>query len=143
VRKLAIAGAEQGGPILKKLVLLGATLKCSQGTQPSSLALSTHGTSGGEVPMATVNDYVPMTNVMPFGMCQTQANPQVASATAAAMGVLTPQPCVPELTSPWSPGSSVVTVGDVKALTDDSTCSCTWTGSISVSDPASTDLGAD
>ncbi|HEY4120520.1 MAG TPA: DUF4280 domain-containing protein [Byssovorax sp.] len=128
---------------MKKLVLLGAKLKCSQGTSPSSLAISTHGTSGDASAVATVDDFAPMTNVMPFGMCQTQANPQVAAATAAALGVLTPQPCVPVITSPWSPGSSVVTVEDVNALTDDSTCSCSWTGSISVSDAASSGLELD
>jgi hypothetical protein len=128
---------------VKKLVLLGAKLKCSQGTSPSSLAISTHGTSGDASAVATVDDFAPMTNVMPFGMCQTQANPQVAAATAAALGVLTPQPCVPVITSPWSPGSSVVTVEDVNALTDDSTCSCSWTGSISVSDAASSGLELD
>ena len=128
---------------MKKLVLLGATLKCSHGTAPSALAISTHGASGDASAVATVEDFAPMTNVKPFGMCQTQTNPQVAAATAAALGVLTPQPCVPVITSPWTPGSSVVKVEDVLALTDDSTCSCTWTGSISVSDAGSSGLELD
>jgi hypothetical protein len=96
----------------------------------------TMGTDADEQPTATVNDYVPLVNIASFGMCQTQANPQVAAATAAAQGVLTPQPCVPLTTSPWSPGSSVITIQEIRALTSDSKCNCTWTGSIEITDPA-------
>lgn len=121
---------------MSKLVISGAKLKCNQGTSPGSLTvLPANGTDADEQPAATVNDFIPMTNVAPFGMCQTQANPQVAAATAAAQGVLTPQPCVPVLTSPWSPGSSIVTIQGMKALTADSKCNCTWTGSIEITDP--------
>ena len=70
-------------------------------------------------------------------MCKTQANPQVAAATAAAMGALTPMPCVPVITAPWSPGSSVASIDDQKALSSDSTCSCAWTGSIEITDAGS------
>lgn len=123
---------------MPKLVVNGAQLKCSQGTSPCSLTVIPAVASGDEKPAATVNDYVPNLNIAPFGMCQTQANPQVAAATASAQGVLTPQPCMPVTTSPWSPGSSVVTIDGVKALTDDSKCNCTWTGSIEITDPGST-----
>src|SRR3954465_451113 len=117
----------------------GAQLKCSQGTAPASLTvLPANGTSGDEQAAATVNDFIPMTNIAPFGMCQTQANPQVAAATSAAQGVLTPQPCIPVTTSPWSPGSNIVTIQGTKALRDDSKCNCTWTGSIEITDPGTT-----
>jgi hypothetical protein len=120
-----------------KLVVSGAKLKCSQGTSPASLTvLPTNGTDAGD-PAATVDDYVPMVNVASFGMCQTQANPQVAAATTAAQGVLTPMPCVPLVTSAWSPGSSDVTVNEKKALTDDSKCNCTWSGSIEITSAGS------
>ena len=121
---------------MTKLVINGAKLKCSEGMAPSSLTvLPTAGTDADEQPAATVNDNKPMVNIAPFGMCKTQANPQVAAATSAAQGVLTPQPCVPVITAPWSPGSSVVTISEQKALTDDSTCKCTWTGTIEITDP--------
>jgi hypothetical protein len=121
---------------MPKIVINGAKLKCSQGTSPGTLTvLPANGTSGDEQPAATVNDFQPMVNIAPFGMCQTQANPQVASATAAAQGVLTPMPCIPVTTSPWSPGSSIVTIQGQKALTSDSKCNCQWTGSIEITDP--------
>jgi hypothetical protein len=124
----------------KKLVLMGATLKCDQAipTGPAKLTvLPTNMVQGESQVAATVQDFAPMVNIPTMGMCKTQANPMVAAATAAAMGALTPQPCVPVTTSPWSPGSSKFTVKDFAALTDDSTCSCAWGGSISVVDAGS------
>jgi hypothetical protein len=124
---------------MPKLVVNGAKLKCSEGLAPSTLTvLPVNGSDGDQQPAATIMDQVPMMNIAPFGMCKTQANPQVAAATAAAQGVLTPMPCVPVIPAPWSPGSSVVTINELKALSDDSKCNCAWTGSIEITDPAST-----
>jgi len=124
---------------MSKLVVNGAKLKCSEGLAPSALTVLPVGPASADTqPAATVMDNKPMVNIAPFGMCKTQANPQVAAATAAAMGVLTPMPCVPVITAPWSPGSSLATIDDQKALTDDSKCTCTWTGSIEITDPGST-----
>ena len=53
---------------------------------------------------ATIMDYAPLVNILPFGMCSSLANPSVASATAAALGVLTPMPCIPVIPAPWVPG---------------------------------------
>jgi hypothetical protein len=123
------------GP-MPKMVVDGAKLKCDQGAAPGTLTvLPANGTSGDEKPMATVNDFVPMTNIGAFGMCRSTANPQVASATSAAGGTLTPQPCTPVVVAPWSPGSSVATLQEQKALTADSKCSCTWAGNIEITDP--------
>lgn len=120
---------------MPKLVVHGALLKCSEGLAPSSLTVLPAVGAADEKPTATVMDNVPMTNIAAFGMCKTQANPQVASATAAAMGALTPQPCVPVIPAPWSPGSTIVTLDGKKALTSDSRCNCAWTGSIEITDP--------
>lgn len=123
---------------MSKLVVHGAQLSCSKGTSPGSLSiLPTVQMTGDDQNIATVDDYKPMVNIPTFGMCTTQANPQVAAATSAAQGVLTPQPCIPVTTSAWSPGASIVTVDGVKALTKDSTVSCQWSGSISISTAAS------
>src|SRR4051812_1565469 len=104
---------------MPKIVINGAMLKCSEGLAPGTLTvLPTNMTDAADQPAATVMDFQPMANIAPFGMCKTQANPQVAAATSAAMGVLTPMPCIPVITAPWSPGSPVVTIQDLKALTD-------------------------
>ncbi len=124
---------------MPKLVVNGAKLKCSQGAAPSTLTvLPVIGSSADEQPAGTIMDHIPMVNVAPFGMCQTPANPQVAAATAAATGTLTPQPCIPVLPAPWSPGASVVIVQGLKALSNDSKCTCAWTGSIEITDPGTT-----
>ena len=118
------------------LVISGAKLKCSKGTSSSTLTvLPTNLTEADETPAATVMDYKPMVNVAPFGRCKTRKNPQVAVATANAKGVLTPMPCIPVISAPWSPGASVVMINDEEALTKDSTCTCAWSGSIEVTDP--------
>jgi uncharacterized protein DUF4280 len=124
---------------MAKMVVLGARLKCSEGLAPSALTvLPRRAAADQSMLAATVNDFTPMVNVAPFGMCKTQANPQVAAATSAAMGVLTPMPCVPVLTAPWSPGAPKATIDGVKILTDDSTCSCMWSGTIEITDAGST-----
>jgi hypothetical protein len=82
--------------------------------------------------MLTIGAKSTMVNIAPFGMCTTPSNPQVAAATSAALGVLTPQPCIPVITAPWTPGSPKVSAGGVPALTSTSTCLCAWGGSITI-----------
>ena len=79
----------------------------------------------------------PTVNIGPFGLCTTPTNPQVAAATAAAMGTLTPQPCVPVTPVPWAPGSPTVLVDGQPALNSSSTCACQWGGVISIVAPGS------
>jgi hypothetical protein len=124
---------------MSKLVVDGAQLKCSEGIAPAGLTvLPTVGSEADQMAAATIADSVPMVNIAPFGMCRSLANPRVAAATSAAMGTLTPQPCVPATAGPWSPGSSIVTLNGVSALTADSKCACTWAGTIEVVDPGAT-----
>jgi hypothetical protein len=68
-------------------------------------------------------------------MCTTPTNPQVAAATSAALGVLTPQPCIPVITAPWAPGAAMVRVRNLPALHGGCTCMCTWGGLISITNP--------
>ncbi len=114
-------------------VISGATLACTFGVAPSTLTvLPTNCVNCSEMPAATIMDFVPIENIAPFGMCMSIANPEVAAATAAAMGVLTPQPCIPCTTSPWIPGAVTVTIAGQPALDDASMCLCMWAGEISV-----------
>jgi len=126
---------------MPKAVAMGAQLQCSMGTAPSSLiVLPINKTTSTFMPVATVNDIIPIVNIPPFAMCQSLANPTVASATAAALGVLTPMPCIPIIAGPWSPGSANTTLVSGKALTEDSKCTCTWAGSISINSPGQTKI---
>jgi Domain of unknown function (DUF4280) len=84
-------------------------------------------------PSANIMDHVPMLNIPPFGMCNSLANPMVAAATAAAMGALTPMPCIPVTSAPWAPGSPTVQIANMPALNDSSTLPCNWGGVIQVS----------
>ncbi len=113
-------------------VCAGALLQCTFGAAPSALAvLPLHGVLTGS-PAATIMDNAAMLNIPPFGVCTSMANPTVAAATAAAMGALTPMPCMPLTPGPWAPGSPTVLIGGVPALNDASRLMCAWGGSIAV-----------
>ena len=105
--------------------------QCSFGVAPAPLTVTSQTTVlDSNMPAATIMDIPkpPMT----FGMCSSLANPTVASATAAAMGVLTPMPCIPACAAPWAPGSPTVLVCNKPALNNSSKCMCNWGGVISV-----------
>jgi hypothetical protein len=115
---------------------MGAMMMCTMGMAPSSLVvLPTNKVLTSQVPDANIMDHIPMTNIMPFGMCTTPSNPQVAAATSAALGVLTPQPCIPNTTTPWTPGAPNVVISNLPALDNVSTCNCMWGGVITITDP--------
>jgi Domain of unknown function (DUF4280) len=129
---------------MPKLVVKGAMLACSMGNAPSSFSvLPVNATNGDSNPAANIQDMKPNVNIAPFGMCMSPSNPQVAAATSAAMGTLTPQPCVPMTTAPWMPGSQSVTIGGQPALSDSCQCMCTWSGQIQVQSPGQTDTEVD
>lgn len=120
-------------------VVNGAQLMCTFGMAPSNLVvLPVRLVNVANQPSATIMDHVPMTNIMPFGACSAPTNPQVIAATIAALGVFTPQPCIPATTSPWMPGG--VTVNNTNQVTLDnvSKCMCTWLGVITVANPGQT-----
>src|SRR5213595_538418 len=69
-------------------VSMGAVMTCSFGVAPSSLVVLPKNKVLCEgPPAANIMDHVPMLNIMPFGMCSSPANPTVAAATAATVGL--------------------------------------------------------
>ena len=114
-----------------KLVNMGSLLKCSMGIAPSSLVVTAPTVMAQAPPAANIMDCVPMSNILTFGMCQSPANPMVIAATAAALGVLTPMPCIP-VTTPWMPGSPTVLVRNFPALDASSKCMCAYAGEITI-----------
>jgi hypothetical protein len=117
-----------------EFVVNGAQIKCSQGIPGKAvlIVLPTPRVTAGDMPVATVMDFKPMANIPTFGMCNSSQNPTVIAATSAAQGVHTPAPCVPSPMKQWSPGSAKTSVGNLPALTKDSTCNCMWGGSITI-----------
>lgn len=116
-------------------VCMGAMLKCSFGVAPGTLMVLPANAVLTAVPDANIMDNKPMVNILPFGMCQSMANPMVAAATAAALGVLTPMPCIPATTAPWVPGSPTVLIGNMPALNNSSKLMCMWGGVIAINAP--------
>lgn len=109
----------------------GAMMMCSFGLAPSALVvLPQNRVMTNNVPDANIMDHIPLVNIMPFGMCTTPTNPAVAAATSAALGVLTPVPCMPVTPSPWTAGAPTVLLGSSPALDNISTLMCTWGGVI-------------
>ena len=127
------------------VVVNAAMLSCTMGLGPpmplTAIPKGTPVTAGGQ-PVATIADALPMANIPTFGMCNSPANPTVIAATAAALGVHTPMPCLPVPLGAWVPGSSKVVLGGVPVLTAPSTCQCSWAGTISVEVPGQVSVNA-
>jgi hypothetical protein len=117
-------------------VTMGAQMSCTFGVAPSALVvLPVNRTTSSGMPAANIMDYAPIVNIPPFGMCTSMANPMVLAATAAALGVPTPMPCIPVTVAPWVPGAPTVLIGNMPALDNSSKCMCAWGGVISFLTP--------
>lgn len=120
-------------------VCMGATLQCNFGAAPSKLVvLPLNRVMTSNVPAANIMDNKPFVNILPFGTCSSLANPAVASATSAAMGVLTPMPCTPMTSAPWAPGAANVLIANQPALDTPSKLACSYAGVISIQDAGQT-----
>jgi Domain of unknown function (DUF4280) len=120
------------------LVSAGATMSCSMAMPPVEVPLGAtpRGTPVNVgTPASSVDDFVPLTNIPSFGMCGAPANPAVAAATAAKLGAFTPAPCVPAVSTPWTPGATQVKVGGQPALHQGCQATCAWGGVITISTP--------
>lgn len=107
---------------------------CSFGAAPSSLMVLPDKQVVTSMPIAAIDDNKPMVNILPFGMCISPSNPQVAAALGS------PMPCVPVTTAPWAPGSPAVLVGGKPALNQTSKLMCNWGGVIQITNPGTTTI---
>ncbi len=119
------------------LAVTGAQCTCPFGSVPGSLTVASQTACLVEgKPAATIQDMQPNTNLTPFGMCMSLANPAVASATAAALGVLTPQPCTMIPAGCWITSAPKVLLGGKPCLTMESTLTCAMgAGTIKIISP--------
>lgn len=116
-------------------VCAGAMMQCSFGMAPAPLSVLPVNRVLTGAPAATIMDHVPVLNIPPFGMCSSMANPVVIAATAAALGVPTPMPCVPATVAPWVPGAPTVLLGTMPALDNSCKLTCMWGGVIQLAFP--------
>ena len=121
-------------PVGRTFVATGAKMMCPfamGGTAPFS-ATPGRKTFVEGPPMGNIMDFKPFVNIPSFGVCSSLANPQVAAATAAALGALTPMPCVPNIVAPWKPGKPDLLVENSPALLNTDTLQCLWGGVITI-----------
>jgi hypothetical protein len=118
----------------------GAAITCTFGMAPSVLNVLPAARVMSSMALATIMDNIPMVNIPPFGMCSSMANPTVAAATAAALGALTPMPCIPVFPAPWTPGSPTVLIGGKPALNNSCKLMCAYGGTVSITNPATTNI---
>lgn len=114
------------------LLTSGTLVKCSFGATPGPLMGNPE---NGLIltPIVSAENTTPFVNIPSFGMCASLANPAVAAATAAAFGVLTPQPCVPNPTGTWVPDPT-----SPNTLSQTTMCPCAFGGMITPIVPAQT-----
>ena len=119
-------------------VVSGASVQCTMGMAPGQLLVTSQATVlAGGMPAGTGTDAAPVSNGTPCGLCTSLANPQVAAATAAALGVLTPMPCIPVPVGIWTCAGTPL-IGGKPALSTDATLTCSYGGSIRVVSPGQT-----
>ena len=123
------------GPVL----VSGGILTCTFGAMPSTFtALANPTVQVDGKTAATMMDNAPLMSIQPFGLCTSLANPMVAAATAAALGILQPQPCLPVIPGPWVAGGQKIRSGG-KALVCQGDCiMCAYAGTISIANSGQT-----
>jgi len=110
--------------------------QCSYGLIPSPLMIPEGDLSAMGLPIASTQHHIPLENIITFGMCNSSQNPLVIAATAAALGVHTPMPCIPVTLEPWeATQSGLLFSDDSPALDAGATLKCQWGGNISIMFP--------
>ena len=120
------------------LVNMGASIMCPFGAAPGTLVVVPKGPPVlvENKPAATIMDHIPFVNIMPFGICNSPANP----AAVAAKAVGATAPCTPVTAAPWVPGSPTVLINNFPALNATCTLMCALAGGvpITITNPGST-----
>lgn len=120
---------------MKPIVTQGTMLKCSFGNLPTPIMVLPDKKVKSMLPVAVKSDHIPLLNILPFGMCSNPANPMVTAATAAALGVLTPMPCIPCTLQDWTGSCPKVKVKGKEVINMDSRLQCLYGGNIKVAVP--------
>ncbi|MFM7042568.1 MAG: DUF4280 domain-containing protein [Planctomycetaceae bacterium] len=129
----ATEAAAAAPPATGLLVNTGSMCLCNKGIAPMPLAAGVPTVMASGTPSFNKLNATPLEAVPSFTMCTSTSNPEVAAATSAAMGVLTPMPCVPVIpTMQWSGTSTVVNIAGQPAVTDKSSITCQWGGTIKI-----------
>ena len=114
-------------------VCSGAMMRCTMGTNPAKLTvLPVRTVHLAGQPQANISDHISMANLAPFGLCRSLAFPPTAAATAAALGTLTPMPCIHNTPAPWFVGKMDTLIQGQPALLKSCKCQCMWGGMISL-----------
>ena len=120
---------------MKPIIIQGTLLKCSFGNVPTPIMVLPDKKVNSMLPVAVKTDHLPFLNILPFGMCSNPANPMVAAATAAALGVLTPMPCIPCTVQDWTGFCGKVKIQGKEVINMDSRLQCLYGGSIQAAAP--------
>lgn len=112
-----------------QIITSGSMMTCSFGMSPCPFQAISASTVLSKTPVGTIQD-TSLASIATFGMCSSLSNPSVSAATTAALGVLTPMPCLPLISGSWFPPQKILVKGS-PILTSDSKCICAYGGNIS------------
>lgn len=120
---------------MSKPLLSGSKLTCSFGLKPAIFTVepSDIRPKYNGVLLALQTDSVFKTNIPDFGKCISPFNPEFAATK-------TPQPCLPEALIGWSNCKLFMKWNGLAFATENSTCLCSYLGSISSEKPAELNL---
>lgn len=118
------------------IVSANAMMSCSFGLAPSAFQPTCNPTIMAKGIVGCAMDVTPA-NIPPFGMCTSMMNPAVITATAAAMGVLTPQPCTLIAAGMWITPKMNILLKTAPVLTTDAKLMCAFGGVIQFSNSPS------
>lgn len=113
-----------------------AIAQCPFGVAPTPLTfISVPNVLGKTGPMGTIVDCIPFANIVPFGVCSSLANPITAALTTAALGILTPGPCIPVPAGTWLPMKPNVLGKPGPMINSDTMLICAYGGVIKIISP--------